>query len=59
MRGRVSRCLEIVRVVRKVSNIAALDRSSTWTWRFVPPWALGSNSFSPRFGMTGRAAPGL
>lgn len=51
--------LDIVRVARSVSNIAHLARSKTCSCRFEPPPALGSNSFSPRLGMTGRAEGGL
>lgn len=34
-------------------------RSKTCIWRPDPPPGAGSNSFSPRFGMTGREALGL
>ena len=51
--------LDVVRVARKASNMADRARSKTCNCRFDPPPALGSNSFSPRFGITGRTASGL
>ena len=53
--------LEIARVDLSASNIAKRALSRLWRWRPEPLPFVGSKSFSPRFGITGRAAlfPGL
>ena len=48
--------LDIARVDRSASNMAERALSRLWRWRPDPPPCAGLKSFSPRFGMTGRAA---
>ena len=52
--GDAAHC-DIVRVAFKASSMAERERSSTCRCRPEPPCAVGSKSFSPRFGITGRA----
>lgn len=52
---RYSTDLEIVRGADKASSIACRERSNTWRCKPDPPAAVGSKSFSPRFGMNERA----
>lgn len=45
----------MVRVAFKASSMDARERSRTCRCKPDPPWVVGSKSFSPLFGITGRA----